>query len=339
MRICLCGQSSINAWRRYDNRVAYMPVFGHTPNAGPTLPRAFPSFQLEPGVPLSELDCDSAAIAARDFTRWGISPEDPLHILVCRHSRQKHAEACVIHSVTVPDELSSLFLEVEPGLCLTSPELTFLMAAQQRDLVDLVLLGYELCGCYALGVDLGHSLEARHPLTCVNDIRRLAGEIGRLKGVASARRALGFVLDGSGSPRETALVMLLCLPKRFGGFGLPTPRLNYSIEVGPDASSLWGRKNAFDLVWEDAKVVIEYDGGDGHTSFEQTERDSMRRNALLIDGYAVYTLTKRQVRNVEGFYSLVKSIAKKLGFRLWIRDNDFWAKHAVLRDRVLSKHA
>ncbi len=335
MKICLYGKSSIEAWRRYDNRVSYMPVFGHALGAGPVLQRAFPSVQLEPGVPLSELGCDPAVVAAKDFSRSGTAPVDTLHLLADSRHRWRDAENCEIHTLAGVEDLPGLFLELEPGLCATSPELTFIVAARDLDLIDQILLGYELCGCYSLGSAFNRSLEMRHPLTCVERIEETARMVGRVKGVAQARRALQFVLDGSGSPQETALALMLCLPKKYGGFGLPRPQMNLSFKLGEAASAVWGRGNAFDLVWAEKKVVVEYDGREGHSTFEQVERDNTRRNALLVDGYTVFVLTKSQLGNADAMRSIVDAVADRLDFRLYFRDSNFWSKHLTLRDRIL----
>lgn len=337
VKMCLCGQSSISAWRHYDNRVPYVPVFGHTPGSGPAYPRAFPSEHLGPGVPLSEFDHDRDFVHAKDLTRWGIQQGDPVHLLVGRRLRERSLGNGVYHSIAIEDGLAPLFLEIEPGLCATSPELTFIMAANELDFLSLVLLGYELCGCYSLVPQCGGGLMMRHPLTSVERIANLANSLS-VKGVGPARRALRYVLDGSGSPQETALAMMLSLPKRYGGFGFVQPQLNLRLELSNAASVIWPRGNAFDLVWDSAKIVVEYDGEAGHTLFEQTERDNARRNALAIDGYALFVLTKSQIANVEGFFSIAKAMAKLLNCDFRIREEGFWGKHLALREKVLANH-
>lgn len=327
----------MSAWRHYDNRAPYTPVFGHTPGSGPTYPRAFPSEQLGPGASLAEFNQDRDFVLAKDLTSWGIRQGDLVHLLVARRLRERTFDNVKCHSIAVEEGLAPLFLEIEPGLCVTSPELTFLMAANELDFISLVLLGYELCGCYSLAPQWDGVLSMRHPLTSVERISALA-ELVSVKGVGLARRALQYVVDGSGSPQETALSMMFSLPKKYGGFGFEQPRLNLRLELSESASAVWPRGNAFDLVWESARVVVEYDGEAGHTLFEQTERDNTRRNALAVDGYALFVLTKSQVNNVEGFYSIAKAMAKLLNYDLRIRDDDFWGKHLALRARVLSTH-
>lgn len=337
MKMCLCGQSAITAWRHYDNRVPYVPVFGHTPGAGPTCPRAFPAEQLGPGVSLAGFDHDREFVLAKDLTRWGIQQDDLVQLLVERRRRERSFGNVKYRSLSFDESPVSLFLEIEPGLCATSPELTFLMAANELDFLSLVLLGFELCGCYSLAPQWDGGLMMRHPLTSVERITELSDSVS-VKGVGHARRALRYVLDGSGSPQETALAMMLSLPKRYGGFGFVQPRLNLRLELSESASAVWSRGNAFDLVWETAKIVVEYDGEAGHTFFEQAERDNARRNALAIDGYTFFVLTKSQINNVEAFYSIVKTMARLLGRDLRLRDENFWGKHLALRAKVLANH-
>ena len=63
------------------------------------------------------------------------------------------------------------------------------MAAQDRDFLDLILLGFELCGCYSPASADEQNLAMRHPLTCVSDIRDKADELKGVKGVSAARKA------------------------------------------------------------------------------------------------------------------------------------------------------
>lgn len=278
---------------------------------------------------------DLELVSSKDLSRWGVRKDETLHLLVDKKACKRRLPGCKLHYLSVPDGLASLFLEVEPGVCLVSPELTFLMSAQDKDLVDLAMLGFELCGCYAMPSSVECGLTMRPPLTCVERIRDIAESMPRLKGVSAARKALQYVIDGSGSPQETALVLLLCLPNKYGGFGMPWPEMNLRMNLSPSAAAVWGRSNAFDLVWREAKVVIEYDGREGHSSFEQAERDSTRRNALVVDGFTVFTITASQLRNVEGLHSIARVVARQVGYRLQFRDKNFWSRHLLLRSRVL----
>ena len=92
---------------------------------------------------------------------------------------------------------------------LCSPEFCFLQMARSLNLIDLIELGFELCGSYSLPAHGGDGHFEREPLTTQESIR---ATIDRLPGAHSsdlARRALNYVLDGSASPAETKLCMLL----------------------------------------------------------------------------------------------------------------------------------
>ncbi|MBQ9954304.1 MAG: hypothetical protein IJO87_02610 [Eggerthellaceae bacterium] len=95
---------------------------------------------------MCDLGCDADVVSAKDFTRWGARPEDALHLLTDSRCRGKDVEGCEIHTLSGLGDLPGLFLELEPGLCATSPELTFIMAAQDLDLIDQILLGVLLLG-------------------------------------------------------------------------------------------------------------------------------------------------------------------------------------------------
>ncbi|MBR3689823.1 MAG: hypothetical protein IKL97_01820 [Eggerthellaceae bacterium] len=151
-------------------------------------------------------------------------------------------------------------------------------------------------------------------------------------------KALDYVVGGSGSPRETALVMLLCLPMRYGGFGLPWPDLNLRLDLGAEGTRFWGGKNAYDLVWRDARVVVEYDGADSHAGEAVAERDSLRYDALVAANYTALTVSRSQLANVKQFYDIAHVLAGKLGVRLRFRDEGFRARHVCLRQVVLGRH-
>ena len=75
--------------------------------------------------------------------------------------------------------------------------------------------------------------DRRPPLTTVARLERFLEQptLKGARGRAVARRALRHVAEGSRSPMETAMAMLLCLPPRMGGYGFPLPRLNKAVAM------------------------------------------------------------------------------------------------------------
>ena len=68
---------------------------------------------------------------------------------------------------------------------------------------------------------------------------------------------------------ETALYLLLCLPRKLGGYGLPRPTLNAKRKVTALAGSFTlSRTLVPDLFWSSAMFDMEYDSEEFHASAE-----------------------------------------------------------------------
>ena len=333
MKNCLYGPSAIALWRHFDNRVPGVRVFGHTVNAGPSLPDAFPSKNLESCCDLTDFGVDADLLEACDLRSFGLS-RSSIHLLVDRSLRNKRVRGVKLHS-TCESLPKGALLRVAPGVFCVSPEYLFVRYAMEADFLSAVLLGFELTGCYALRRDIPGGLLQRHPICSANSIERLLAKCKGMRGVEKAARALRYVVDGSGSPRETALVMLLCLPMRYGGFGLPFPQMNVRLDLGKGGGLFWGAANAFDLVWKDARLIVEYDGAETHAGDESRDRDNLRRDASIVAGYTVIGVSRRQLATVEGGYAVACAVAKKLGKQLRFRSCGFRERHLELRRRVL----
>jgi len=108
---------------------------------------------------------------------------------------------------------------------------------------------------------------------------RMEGWIGHTR----ALRALRFVADNAASPMEAVLVMLLTLPYRLGGYGLPMPELNGIIYPKKRVSQFAGKSfYRGDLLWRDAGVVAEYNSDLEHASQNRIAMDAIRRSDLSL---------------------------------------------------------
>lgn len=139
---------------------------------------------------------------------------------------------------TVPPDA---LLKLEDELFVCSPELVFLQLAGSLSLIELICLGYELCGVYPDEGSGRSGVLCREPLTAAS---RITGVLSRCPGayhIAKARRAAAYVIDGSASPMETALCMRLSLPYNLGGYGIPRPSLNYRIDFTSHIGADLGR--------------------------------------------------------------------------------------------------
>ena len=123
----------------------------------------------------------------------------------------------------------------ESSLCVVSPEVLFLEMAAQLSGIELVKLGYELCGVYSLpmsqpnyaGTPRGYS--RRKALTSVARLTAHVASQSNNRSVKKARWALRYVLDGSASPRETELSMLMVLPRKWAGMVLGSRKFGMNL--------------------------------------------------------------------------------------------------------------
>ncbi|HNV10192.1 MAG TPA: DUF559 domain-containing protein [Propionibacteriaceae bacterium] len=133
-------------------------------------------------------------------------------------------------------------------------------------------------------------------LASLDDIRRLSAEHGRV-GVASS-----LVRAGAESVKETHLRLLCVLA------GLPEPTLQATIHVG----GRWvGR---VDLLIEEQRLVLEYEGRQHLSDTAQWNRDITRYDFLRDGGYRVVRVTAESLQDPE---ALVGRIASEIRARGW----------------------
>lgn len=270
----------------------------------------------------------------------------PVHLMV-GDSRHSHAVHDVERHVrTRPLPARSLIRIGDSVLCPT-PELCFAQLAEQAckegagkrggngfvfkrfpwlDEVDLALKGFELCGTYLVdeqGED--HIRNTGRALTSVTRIASMLRLLAGSPGVAFARRALGFVQDGSHSLMETAMALQLTGPRRIGGVGLERGELNVRIETSKGPR--W-----VDLGWVSRKLGLEYLGRAWHAD---VVRDDRRRNKLAGAGMSIITVRFKDLSDIQLFQELVDDIADVLGTRVRIRDREFRARQRALWSKVL----
>lgn len=203
------------------------------------------------------------------------------------------------------------------------------------DAVDVLMLCYELCGSYALGPS-GSLIAHKVPLTTVADLERFCAGFDHVPGVRLVRTVLPFARDDARSPMEARLVLVLCLPMRLGGYGLPWPRLNASLDARPVAT---GRHDPDritpDLYWEYAHYAIEYDSQAEHERTTARDGDSVRRSTMRLLGIDVDTVRTAQLLDLPHMDNMARLVARRLGVRLRHQfDPDVVRKRVALRKRL-----
>lgn len=257
--------------------------------------------------------------------------ERPLHVLVPHNSVRRASNEAVSHveGGTLPPRST---LDSMNGFRVCSPELCFVQMATLWNLPKLIELGFELCGAYDLS---DNSYRTCAPLTSVEKLTAYANSLDKTHGKRKAIKALRYVANGSASSRETILTMLLTLPYRMGGYGLKQPLLNHRIDLGRRERRIAGKNYLVcDLYWPEAKLDVEYDGGN-HEDPEQMLKDSMRRDALVSMGITVLTVTKWQLENGGSMNAIAHTVAEHTGKRLRYVDPDFTRANRQLRRDLL----
>lgn len=227
------------------------------------------------------------------------------------------------------------------GVHVVSPELCLLQLCQTRSLYEMLELGMEFCGTYALRPsDNGETYMAQrdYVLTHAGQIQRRFNSWKSMHGIEQARRMAHWLADNSASPMESKLYLLLCLTPGLGGYHLPKPELNAEIPLKPDGQELLRKAYVKpDMLWRKQGIVVEYDG-EYHNDTDQSLKDEMRRSVLTSMGFTVHIIKKRQIYNPLAFDGAARTLAKQLGKRLrpltlkqqYARDN--------LRSELLSDH-
>lgn len=298
----------------------------------------------------------------------------PLHILVARKEDRRDT-LCLKSHVSDGRRPKPSFAKLANGFFVSTPEACFLELAQSLSFNEMLLAGFELCGFYGTShwsrKNEAHDLrkptvqptqnenitslpESDSPTpwneyapcmtkraqrtntqSIISYLERSTG----LYGSNAAMRAAKYLIDGSASPMETALALLLSLPPKYGGFGLPKPKLNFEIQlIESEKQHLFpvkGKRLWVDLCWPTEKLVIEYDSDMFHASKDKLNRDSRRRAILELEGYHVITVTKKQLFGVVAFEEVARVTAKLLGYRIRPRVRDFNERQFELRKAVL----
>lgn len=254
-----------------------------------------------------------------------------VHVLVGEQRQRRRIDGIRCHlTETVP---AGGLVRVEGDIFSSSAELCFVQLAQMLPIVQLIKLGFELCGSYALMPD--GSFEARPAITSKERLSRFLGHASPMNGTKSARQALAHVVNGSASPRETALAMLLTLPARWGGYGLSKPCLNHQILV-PDSRKLSGMRSFYcDLYWPKWNLAVEYDSFSNHGNEAKLVQDQTRAAMLTAQGIRVISVRTQQLNDEERFRHVVDAICS---FRSHKRNTPTPSPiaHAELRERVLN---
>lgn len=266
-------------------------------------------------------------------------PGRPIDVLVFDDCRRRRSSAVACHAWQTPLPPNAFYRA--RGIYVSSPEFVFLQMAALLPIEQLIALGCELCGQYAMlpkGTHHAWSIDGMptraNPLTSTSKLAAFLEKAGKANGKAKARRALKYVIDGSRSPMETMTYLLLCLPVMLGGYGLPKPEMNATIALNDEARTIARRRHCEgDLCWPDAKLDVEYHG-EVHVGAPQMKSDVGRELGIEHMGWRVLTVTSPQVLDASQFETVAKEAATRLRKRLRPSALDASAQRNALRHEL-----
>lgn len=305
----------------------------------------------------------------------------PVHITTSSSAQcRRKNDVAVIHQHMLALPRRSVFRVSDTSLVCT-PEFAFVeIAGQGGSMIELLELGYEMCGTYrarlscepkgrtpvlpervatavipdgggrspAHAVDVVSTGRLRAevanprfsavvkydamPLATVSSIRDFVTKNPSLRGSYRVRRILPYLTGGSASARETKLALLLGLPRRFGGYGLGMPELNYEVMLSDGARAAARRSFVrCDLCWPDSKIDVEYQSRFAHEGEKARIRDSRRANALASMGWTTIAVTNEELSGVRSRDAVAKAVRLALGVKSCRMTDDFIG--AALRAR------
>lgn len=268
--------------------------------------------RLKPSAP----DARLCAAAREKLVTFGVSEGEMevLEVLVAsaRSRRQSMKVRCRVFAGELP---ASSLLSLGDGVFVADIRLCALQAAEYLDFCELVEYYFEICGSYSLPFDVDGDYVERTALASTARLRQFFELASRCPGSKAARRALAYVRDGSRSPLETALVMMLVLPRRFGGLGIRDVKMDHRIDVGNRMRDLTRKGCLYcDVFVGRGQLDIEYHGF-FHDAEEQAVIDDERANALRAIGISVIAIRRGGFFDRRAFERFTRSVQRELGIR------------------------
>ena len=262
-------------------------------------------------------------------------PLEPIHFLVLREHRTELPHSCC--HVALPQTLLDNVVALSDSIACISPELTFHYLCNTMPLASALEIGFELCGCYSLASSpqADKPFLPRAPLTSPAAILEVIERNPQLRNHRNTLKILRYIIPNSGSPMETCLVIVLTLPKRLGGYGLPAPLLNHKVVDSNHRNGGISNTYYVDIFWPKYNLAVEYDSDVYHFSDPaQSRRDSERRLNLRRLGIETLSVTSDQVRTTTALDKTAEAIASAMGIRLRLGDDAQREKRAALHNAI-----
>lgn len=260
----------------------------------------------------------------------GISLEvgERLHLAVPEQRMMRHTKRIATHLRANPPP--GTFIRLSRDVYMESPVSALMRCGSAFSDGELAKLLYQLVGPFCLS---GGRTVSCEPLMTMADIYKFFAGASGAHGVKRLRSLLPYIAPGAASMRECEVGVLLFLPPRMGGRGLPVPLLNH--RVAPQVAALDITRFA-DYLWKVYKLILEYDSDEFHVGADKIGMDAARRTQLQVEGYEVVTLTNYQLKRKAEFEDVVGRLMQAMGLKPKTGlIPDFSARESQLRREVL----
>ena len=267
----------------------------------------------------------------------------PIDILI-HERRQYHTSSLLRPHLWTGDIPLGGRTHLADDIWMATAELILQQFAARASLAQLVMVGDELCGSFAVYnppplireclqrilerhgipkiagweplVDSKGQLTnlwSRPPLATPQTILRFAELSDARRGRLRLQQAASLMREGAASPFEVRAGILLGLPRRLGGEGFEDFTFNHKVTLSREGRLLAQRQFCVcDLFWEEGNLDLECQSAVVHQEEHSFLSDSDRCAALSYMGINVLPITYAQLRDVQRFAALTKTIARFL---------------------------
>lgn len=216
------------------------------------------------------------------------------------------------------------FVHGRDGVLVASPELLFLELAASYSFVELLKLGMELCGTYAIDPYAEDGTSDRRRICSATSIRRFLAKCPRVPGIAMAKDAASHLVDNSHSPLESKVILGLTLPAKKRGLGLWKPKLNDRREATKlQAKTIGEHTYFFDASWRGTlpsgsryAVDCEIDSNAHFRDPQRVRSDGVRRDNVQYMRTLHISITTEDFNDVDRFVKKGLMIAHYIGQRI-----------------------
>ncbi|MEY8437612.1 hypothetical protein AAK967_07695 [Atopobiaceae bacterium 24-176] len=247
-------------------------------------------------------------------------PEElPVHILCGSQGARRRLRLAQCHVVPAACSLPVPLVEAaspqgDKTVAAVAPEVSWAQVALKAGVAVARELAWELTGTYRADPRAPFGLDERPPLATVASLMDAAVLLRGGRYPMHVRRMLNGVWDRAASPMEGRLACLMTLPRRCGGYGIPIPDINVSLELEPEEASLVGSRAIVpDFFWKDAGLALEYDSDAVHGSDVVADHDARKRRVYEARGITGLSLTRQQVMDPVACDTFMDDVRRRLG--------------------------